>query len=218
VIILWSGLARIDYYQINEWSHFVNQYFDLSRKDIPLSCPVGYQWLSFAWMASVQYMLDYLKINYKMLHWQEFDGDTEPYKLYGPILDRIKYAPMTPNQKPYRLHPQSLKSARQLYDRMAGASWPPLDQILDGQYRNMPLDAFVKQELYDFCDMIKQDRTISSNLWNTVDMHPSPLQHLAWVNEHLPEYPVSPITIDWITDIDSKLSAGKHYDFDFKHF
>lgn len=218
VLILWSGIARIDYYQINEWCHLVNQYFDLHNSHMPYSCPQGYQWLSFAWMAATQYMLEHLGVNYKMFAWQQFDSDTEAYDLYRPVLEKIHHAPLFTNQKPYLLHPQSKKTAQELYNRIAGASWPPLDCIVDGTYKNLDINDYIRQELDDFCVMMEKDKRFSSKVYNQLDHHPSPAQHLLWVETYLPQYPVSQTIRDWIADIDSKLAKNHSYDFEFKNF
>jgi hypothetical protein len=213
VLVLWSGLSRIDYYQIDNWASTMNQYHDFSNRDLPYSCPDGYQWLSFAYMASAIHMLENLGVNFKMFHWQKFDTDTEPYQLYQSVLKKIIYSPFSKNKFQYFLHPQSQRTANEAYDRCAGEDWPPLSQILDGSYTQLNLDSFIQEEIKNFLATLSKDKSISSSVFETRDDHPSPLKHLEWVNTYLLEYTITQTTVDWLADIDIKLRQGLPYDF-----
>lgn len=213
VIVLWTSLARIDYYQINEWSHLNNQYYDLSNDSMPVSCPEGYQWLSFAWMASAQHMLENLKVKYKMLTWQPMDKDTDPYRLYAPVLENITVAPVMFNSRPYSRHPQYKRTAQALYQRCAGKDWPALEQVLDLSYRQLVLDDFIMQELDQFMITLEKDRNLNSKVYDEQDYHPSPVKHLEWAQKHLPEFDISVSTEAWIQDIDRKVAQSLPYDF-----
>lgn len=213
VIVLWTGLARIDYYQINEWSHLHNQYYDLTDKTLPISCPDGYQWLSFAWMSSVQHMLDHLKVKYKMLTWQPIDTDTDPYRLYQPVLEKIVTAPMMINHTPYPRHPQYKHTAEALYQRCAGKDWPALSQILDLSFKNLVTDEFILQELEKFIETLNEDRNLNSTVYLEVDPHPTPIKHLEWAQQYLPEFEISNSTRQWIQDTDYRVTRALPYNF-----
>lgn len=212
VVVLWSGLARIDYYQINEWSHLVNVYYDLDDKKMPYSCPDGYQWLSFAWMASAQHLLHNLGVRYRMFAWQLFDQDTEAYRLYQPVLEKITHAPVLSNPSPYPMHPQGKKTAEQYYQRCAGKDWPKLDQILDLSYRKMNLDDFVRCEVDQFARTLQEDRS-NSHVYEEHDRHPGPIRHLEWAKRYLSEYHISQSTENWVSDTDHKVKNSMPYQF-----
>lgn len=213
VLVLWSGLARIDYYQINEWSHLVNQYYDLTTDNTPVSCPDGYQWLSFAWMSSAQHILENLKVRYRMFHWQPMDTGTDAFQLYQSVLAKITPAPVVCNTTTYQRHPQYKRAAQLLYERTAGEDWPVLDRILDLSYKELNLSHFIQSELDQFLETIRQDKNLNARVYHEQDYHPTPLQHLEWTQKHLPEVEISKLTVDWIQDIDHKLQKCLPYEF-----
>ena len=213
VVILWTSLARIDYYQINEWSHLNNQYYDFSDNTMPVSCPDGYQWLSFAWMASAQHILKNLNVRYKMLTWQTIDTDTDPYRLYQSVLEKIVLAPVLKNSKSYLRHPQYKRTAQALYQRCAGKDWPALEQILDLSYRELRLENFIKEGLNQFLETLEKDRNLNAKVYQEQDYHPSPVKHLEWAQRYLPEFEISASTVEWTQEIDRKLAQYLPYDF-----
>lgn len=213
VIIAWTGLARIDYYQINDWSHIINQYYDLDQRGMPYCCPDGYQWLSFSWITAAQHMLDHIGVPYQMFYWQPMDQNTEPYRIYRATIDRLVYAPLMANTRDYRLHPRAVRTAQLVYDRCRGKDWPKLESILDRSYLKLPLTAEIKTELDDFCQLLQQDTTLNSAVYKEIDGHPSPLQHLAWAQQWIPDVTVSQATQEWVHDIDQAVFEQRDYDF-----
>lgn len=212
VLVLWSGLARIDYYQINQWSHRHQEYFSIGAKNSYFSCPEGYQWLSFSWMASALHLLQNVKVNFKMFHWQPLDQDTEPYHLFKPVLDNITFAPFEANPELYPMHSYDLSIAQNNYDRMAGPDWPSLAKILDNSYIHSVTDQFILDEVRDFVTYLHKDQRLNSKVYK-VDHHPSPNTHLKWVEKYLPSYKISQSTRSWIENIDQKILAQQPYDF-----
>jgi len=214
VIILWSGLARTDYYQINHWGHCHNQYFDLKNNNTTYSCPKGYELLSYAWFVSAIMLLNQLNVNWKMFHWQQFDTDTDSYKLYQKSLSDLTHAPFNKNIHKYKkIKATDFVSAENLYHRMAGPSWPDLTSIIDQTFINLPLSQNIKDECCEFLQMLEKDLAFSNKYTEDIDLHPSPLQHLSWVKTFLPEYNVCQKTVDWVTDIDQCLLNQKMYSF-----
>jgi hypothetical protein len=214
VIVSWSGLSRTDYYQINHWGHLHNQYFDLKNTNTTYSCPRGYELLSFAWFVAAIMLLKQLNVNWKMFHWQLFDFDSESYKLYKDLLSDIKYAPFNSNIHKYKqLKTAELDLIENLYKRLAGPDWPPSNLILDHTFINMKLPENIKIECKEFLHMIQQDPRLSKKYIESIDNHPSPLQHLAWVQNFLPEYTISKKTIEWVNNIDQCLLNQQSYSF-----
>lgn len=213
VIILWSGISRIDYYQINEWSHLHNRYFDLKRRDVPFSCPDGYQLLSMAWVIAAINFLESRKVKWKMFHWQELDTDTKIYTLYKDALQPLMYAPFEENDQPYQLSQQSSVHAEDLYQRLAGPDWPDLASILDGSYKSKKLLPGIHDECVEFLNHMSRDNRILAKSFEEIDHHPSPLKHLAWVNQYCPEYTISGKTVQQLAAIDQYLLNQQPYDF-----
>lgn len=218
VMILWSGLARIDSYQVNCWKHTHSKYFEIGNKDSYFSCPDGYQWLSFSWMASALHMLQHLEVNFKMFHWQALDQNTEPYQLYKPVLESITFSPFVANQTQYPRHgfqQPRLSIAQDNYTRMAGPDWPSLENILNDSYKITTTDQYILSEVEDFLYWLNQDTRLNSKV-NEIDNHPSPRSHLNWVKKYLPDHEILPSVIDWIENIDQQLLAQQPLNFEFK--
>jgi hypothetical protein len=214
VIILWSGLSRLDYYQLNHWGHLHNQYFDLRNTNTSASCPLGYELLSFAWFVSAIMLLKQLKVNWKMFHWQPLDYDSESYKIYKDLLTDLKYAPFKSNIHKYKqLQPADLDIATDLYARLSGPDWPKLNLILNRTFMDTPLSDDIKYECNEFLQTLQKDSRLFKKYTEQIDTHPSPLQHLCWVHDFLPEYTIAQETIQWAKDIDQCLLNQKSYSF-----
>jgi hypothetical protein len=214
VIILWSGLARTDYYQINHWGHLHNQYFDSKNKNTTYSCPQGYEILSYAWFISAIMLLNQLNVNWKMFHWQQFDTDTDSYKLYQDLLCNLTHAPFNENTHKYKkIQITEYVLAENLYARLSGPSWPKLNSIIDRTFIDLPFSPNIKDECYKFLQMLDKELASSKRYTEDIDLHPSPLQHLSWVQKFLPDYTVDQKTIDWVADIDHKLLNQQAHSF-----
>ena len=215
VIIMWTGLSRIDYYQIDHWSHIHNQYYDDSKSmKYPYSCPLGYEMLSYAWMASAVHILNHTGCQWKMFRWSPPELYSDAVALYQPLLNNIVYAPFDANPQPYTLSPQFKIKVDDLFCRFRGQDWPALESILDESFESLPLTDFIKNECREFLTAVKKDRRISSNMFNKIDQHPSPNTHLKWVEKNLSEYSIDEKTKQWINHIDDCLIGKKDYVFD----
>ena len=214
VIIMWSGLSRIDYYQLNNWGHLHNRYFDLRSTEYPYSCPRGYEMLSYAWMASAMHVLSQIGCKWKMFQWVQPETDSDAFALYNPLISNIVYAPFADNSQTYTLSPKSKIEVDDLFHRLRGKDWPDLESILDESFESMALTDFIKNECKEFLIAAKKDRRISSVMFNEIDQHPSPKIHLEWVEENLSEYSVDEKTKQWVNHIDDCLLSKKDYAFD----
>jgi hypothetical protein len=214
VIIMWSGLSRIDYYQINNWTHMHQRYYDLKSTKYPYSCPQGYEMLSYAWMTSAVHVLNQIGCKWKMFQFIQPETESDAVALYTPMLSNIVYAPFAANSQPYALSPRSRIQVNDLFHRLKGKDWPGLESILDGSFESLTLDDFIKNECREFLTTVKKDRSISSNLFDKIDTHPSPNTHLQWVEKNLSEYLINETTKQWINHIDDCLRDKKSYVFD----
>lgn len=214
VMIMWSGLSRIDYYRINQWGNLHNQYYDLKSTEYPYSCPQGYEMLSYAWMASAVHILNHIGCRWKMFQWNQPDSDSDAFVLYQPLLANIVYAPFAANSQSYTLSPRSRIEVDDLFHRLRGEDWPELESILDESFELLPLTDFVKNECKDFLTAVKKDRRMSAGMFNELDRHPSPNTHLKWVETNLSEYTIDEKTKQWVSHIDDCLLSKKDYSFD----
>lgn len=214
VMIMWSGLSRLDYYQINNWSHLHNKYYDLKSKEYPYSCPQGYEMLSYAWIASAVHILNQIGCKWKMFQWQQAEPDSDVFSLYKPLLSNIVHAPFTANSQSYPMSPKFKIEVDDLFYRLRGNDWPTLESILDRSFESLPLADFIKNECEEFLAEIKKDRRISSNMFNELDQHPSPRMHLKWVEQNLTGYSIDEKTKQWVNQIDDCLIAKKNYAFE----
>ena len=214
VIIMWSGLSRIDYYRINQWGNLHNQYYDLKSMEYPYSCPQGYEMLSYAWMASAVHVLNHIGCQWKMFQWNQPELNSAAFALYQPLLSNIVHAPFDTNSQSYTLSPKSRIKVDDLFHRLRGEDWPALESILDESFESLPLTDFVKNECKDFLTAVKKDPRFSSNIFNQPDRHPSPNTHLQWVEKNLSEYLINETTKQWINHIDDCLRDKKSYVFD----
>jgi hypothetical protein len=214
VIIMWAGLSRIDYYQINNWAHMHQRYYDLKSTEYPYSCPQGYEMLSYAWMTSAVHVLNQIGCKWKMFQFIQPETESDAFALYTPMLSNIVYAPFAANSQPYTLSPKSRIQVDDLFHRLKGKDWPGLESILDGSFESLMLGDFIKNECKEFLAAVKKDQSISSGIFNKLDQHPSPNTHLKWVEKNLSEYSIDEKTKQWVSHIDDCLVRKKDYAFD----
>jgi len=199
VYIMWSGIARQDSYQINEWMCEHNE-FDKSG----FSCVRGYELLNCAWFSAAQHILENLKVNWKMFSWQSWDTESDVYKIYKPVLDQISAFNYT-NQQVYP-YVEPIDSTL-LYQRDSGADWPSHKDILSGNYS---VTEEIQQEINNF---FKKVENLKQKTYGQPDLHPSPLTHLKFVEDQLPELNISSETRDWVEHIDQCLLENKPFYF-----
>ena len=89
VLIMWSGVARIDYYQQNSWCHCVNQ-FAKNQTNLPYSCPDGYEIISYPLFHAMDQYLCSKNLRYKMFSFMPYDTKSKTGILYKDILTKIK--------------------------------------------------------------------------------------------------------------------------------
>lgn len=206
VIIYFSSLYRLDYYQINGWAHEINAFHNHGETDL-LSCPKGHELIVYSWITAIIAFLDSKAVKYKLFEWPEWDRASEVAELYKTTLDKVTYAPYIVDKK-YPPAVVPMEEVYLTYKKMAGTSWPSLADILDGNY---VVSSSIERELSDFKSIVNHYSNLLKNL--KVEGHPSPLQHLTWVQKHLPEYAVNDNTYKWIADIDRCLLEQKPYNF-----
>ena len=209
IVVMWTTVSRIDYYQFNEWSHLVNAHVtDTQLKNYPISCPDGYEILSYAYFAAIEKLLSMSGINYKMITWTDYDKNCKSGKIYKSILDKITEVKFEYNKLEYGKNPTL--ELKNYYDRLSGTDWPKFEDIFSYTQELFSID--VNLEVLSFLDSIEKNRHLYFR-YNDVDPHPRPLQHLKMVEKYFDDIDISQDTKDWINDIEYKLINDIKYQF-----
>jgi len=217
VLILWSALSRYDCYQFGHWSHIHNAFPDTFGHN-PYNCPTGQEIFTYA---SAYILHQYLKsknVNFRSMRWNRWDHDSEVVNLYRSTYNEIEKVDFKLNRDryPHRVcHNNDLEKRQTLlYERLAGESWPSLQEILAGDYKIT--DSFIQKEIDEFLVQLElENKRIEKKMAekNGIDDHPLPSTHLAVVKKIFPDITIDPETDAWIKHIESQLLAGKPYDF-----
>ena len=204
VMVLWSGLARIDAYQFNKWVHLHHKYPDHHEY---ASCPDGYEIISYAYMSAIEQLLDKIGCNYHVMCWSECDTQGPAGKVYKSTIDRLKSVKFSPNRQPYKISPyiEFQNYWGELYHQLAGPDWPSMEKIYNNDFANYP--KFIVGEVQEFLQRVKKDKKWML-VWEGVDAHPSPVQHLDMVHKYFPDIVVSDKTVAWIKDFETQLHNG----------
>jgi len=97
---------------------------------------------------------------------------------------------------------ESEEKLKHIYNTYAGVDWPPYED-----YKNNNLSLVSTSIINE----ISQFFNAKSNALRD-DLHPSPLEHLKYLDLILPEFFVSKETREWTMDIDLKLRSGTNID------
>jgi hypothetical protein len=208
ILIMWSGISRIDYYQFNAWGHLHSMYPDKNNPDYPVCCPEGYEILSFAYMQAVEEFLKSKKVAFKMIAWHSYKSSSDAYKLYSSTIKNIDVISFDKTQKVIR-NKKDDTVTKELYDRLYGPDWPSLDDIQNNSYNTTPE---IQMEINEFLELLKQDKRLNvlNEEW---DLHPTPLAHLKTAQNTFKNLTISDNTVKWITDINQQLLNGKTINF-----
>lgn len=213
VVIVWSGLSRIDSYQINEWSHFHGRILDQKSQDIPVSCVDGYEIISYAYISAMKNILENINVPFFMFHATHYDDSSRAGKFYKNILKSVPEFCPERNTIHYPRQADKAETNKiisDLYDRLSGPDWPTLECLLSGNFQT---NESIQREIEEFFMNIKQDSRINFNNTDKVDGHPLPTQHLAAVIKNFPDIRIPESDQLWIKDIEAKVLAGEPYDF-----
>ena len=204
IIIMWSGITRIDYYQMNEWSHY-HSVFD---KKLPISCPNGAEIISYALFAAIDKILSLSKINYSMYSFLDYDSDSKAGALYANTLKKISIVDFPIVSKEVSLTAQH--KFKDLYERHAGVDWPKLSEIFS--YNKTSFNESINREVQDFLQLINNNK----HLYFTSivqDKHPTPMEHLTAL-KFITHLDIQESTVEWVKNIDQKIADKLPYFFD----
>lgn len=203
MIIMWSGITRIDYYQMNEWTH----YHSIFDKKLPVSCPLGAEIISYALFAAIEKILSATKINYSMLRFLDYDTDSKAGQLYKHTIEKIRKIQFPMIEK--EVVSTTQHKLEDVYCRHAGVDWPKLEDIFS--YDKNMYSADINLEIEDFLQLLQNNKHLY--FINTVkDSHPTPLEHLSLL-KYISDIKIDKSTINWVEDIDKKIINKQPYSF-----
>ena len=87
------------------------------------------------------------------------------------------------------------------YNNFAGSSWPTFEDYYNDNYTNISQE--IKTEI-SFLEK-KLNWNIVKKDFYRFDTHPTPSEHLMYINSVLPEFEISKSTSDWVDLIDKKV-------------
>jgi hypothetical protein len=197
VIILWSGLARLDFYQYKKWRSFQNLFPSSTNESIPRYCPDGYEINSFSLMDAIHNLLENKKIKFHSLTWVDINRQTEIAKFFKTTLQQVEYMKFDFNKKIYNNLSSVYIQERfgELWTTLAGKDWPSFEDFINNNYTAVSPE--IELELMDFKQKILNDRLLELKYKNEIDAHPLPTQHLASLQRHFPQYKISISTVEW---------------------
>jgi hypothetical protein len=205
VIILWSAITRMDYYQFGTWSSIVNRSI-LNANDNLVNCPDGYEIINYAYFAAIDRILTAAGIKYYMFKWCDYNSDTSAGKLYKNVLSKIQKLNFKISRK--KIFKPGEYKIEEAYNQLAGTQWPPYSEIFN--YEKSKYSDAINKEIDDkFFKYLNDNRRLFFSE-ETIDNHPTPLEHLHAIEKF---FPVSDTTVKWITDIDNKVLRGIPFDF-----
>lgn len=211
ILIMWSAVARIDYYQQNQWCHLVNR-FSKDNKDLPFSCPDGYEILSYPLFVAADSFLQSKNVQYKFFSWLPYQTQSKTGRLYTSTLSKmnlIKFAMKKNSIKTWKY----FNEVENLYERLHGPDWPSLEKILNNDYIVNTKE--ITNEVTDFVNLIESDPYYKLHSYE-VDYHPLPNEHLSVIEQMMPNSTVNAETILWCQDTTQKILTGKFYEFNRK--
>jgi hypothetical protein len=195
VIIMWSGITRVDYYHTNDWQPQGGD-FNLVKTDIR-----GHEIINFAYMEAIKVILDKLKIPYKMFSMSEFVKDDNVYDFYKNTIDLIEPSGLIWSNKTISFDKSRIKNSyffeiiKRNYNRNKGSSWPKFDDYFVNP--SIVTDKKIAEEIKNTVDHFAKGYKILSSELVIEDSHPGPLEHLRFLQEKLPEFLISQYTIAW---------------------
>jgi len=204
VIVMWSGITRIDYYQMNEWSHY-HSIFDTKS---PVSCPNGAEIISYALFTAIDKILSSSKSSYSFLSFLDYDLYSKAGSLYRDTLKKIRKINFPIVSKEVSLTAQH--KLQDLYDRHAGVDWPKLIDIFS--YDRTVYNTSINNEVDSFLQLIGNNKHLYFT--NTAqDSHPTPLEHLTAL-KFITNLDINESTVNWVRDIDQKITQKQPYFFE----
>lgn len=223
--IMWTNIAREDRYVNGEWltpgsiynqtdydENFVKKFADIR----------GYYIRDLATIHATKLLLDSIGCRYfflsmiPILNESELDSDNStdeikdllPY--YQSTIDQIRPSVFeTVFNKDWWSRPfceGDLSVVKNNYVKNAGADWPSFEDFMNKKFDGVPqavLDELFDKSRWNWDQLIYRTKRL--------DVHPTPLEHLEYIEKVLEEYTISDETKEWCGVFDALVRTHQRY-------
>jgi hypothetical protein len=222
VMIMWSSMPREDRYKNNRWlcpgniynqtlysQGFVDKFADLR----------GFYIRDLALIHSAKMILEKIGCKYNFMSMIDISNPWEVKKELtdsdiNDLLDQYKdtlsvFKPSVHEvifnfdwwSRPYTSD-KELKKIKKNYEEVAGIDWPSFDSMVTNDFTNVK-----KQILDEIFDTSKWNWKNLLHNSKRINFHPTPIEHLEYVQKVLPEINLQQSTVDIIEQIDVLLRS-----------
>lgn len=108
------------------------------------------------------------------------------------------------------------KTVRKVYKQLMGPSWPTINTFLDRELEGIDPDILEEMQSFDVlaCYLVPGSRP---HIIDFDDIHPTPTEHLAYIDSVLPEFRISDTTRVWVEHMNEILLKQGSLDMRFDH-
>jgi len=207
VMILWSGIGRVDYYQLGHWYSKINAFS--KDKEIPINCPDGHELTNFSLIYSIHELFKAKKIKFRSMTWVPYNlTSSNISELYKDTINEMEEFKFIPNKKfipSYVSFNNFVSSFQTLYDTFKGVDWPTLESILNDSWQSDNLSQTVHDEILEFKNMMYKENKEFVIVNSELDRHPLPMEHLRVAQLMRPDITIKQSTVDFVKEVDQKL-------------
>lgn len=220
VIVMWSSVCREDRYIAGRWEthgnifnqQFYNKNFVKNYVDIR-----GSYIRDLSSIFAVEHMLTNIgckfyflsMMPFSMLEWTQPKYNTQEIEdvlnSYKTTIDKIG-ASVFEVLFNFNWDSRKFKKVKDHYNSVAGSDWPTFDKFINQDFSSVP-EAIV-QEINN-TSRWNWKKIIQDHLQS--DLHPTPLEHLEYIEKVLPVYQIDSATKNWINDIDRRIQQKQLY-------
>lgn len=216
IIIMWSTVDREDRYVANTWIGNGNIYNQNLYSDDwvrQFACHRGSLIRDLATITAAKELLDYWGVNYTMLSimpladredWGAIEENQDVVELYNSTLSSIKPSMseillnstviQKNRQFSHKIHTtrpdKELLNLEKKYNECAGKDWPSFDYF----YKQKPIQQSILNDIKKFLLVDK----LTDLLLGVDRSHPTPKEHLYYVQKIILDYKISDNTVNWI--------------------
>ena len=235
VIIMWSTLDRVGYYKNNKWicggSVYNNDMF--SEEYVKnFTDDRGFMIKNYSYIFAIDQILQKIGCQYYFLSMMDINYTSATYnkktnldiiKKYNLLLKKIRPSVFEiifnkdwesrPNIKKDLTNPRSKKFIEQLtnqikdeYNYIKGVDWPNFEDFYNNKnLKNIKKSILEEIEFYNKRIGWKKLK----HEYFRFDQHPTPAEHLEYLDKALPEIEISKNTRNWVNEIDEKVIFGE---------
>lgn len=223
VAIMWSNVARDDVYYNGQWQLRGNA-FRWDELENNLDRVRGYYIRDLATIHAARLLLDSWDCRYHFMSMLDIDNPVqyEHISVGDDIKDllthyqeTLKFMLPSVHEKIFNynwssrpLWPElSQTEIRKSYEANKGVDWPSWEDFADQKFYNVP-----QTVLDEIFDVKRWNWTRWLRASQRGDFHPTPSEHLEYINSVLPEYCFDHKLVLLVHEIDAKIRQNKPYD------